>query len=243
MGIPWREAEIGIKMPENINQIGIGFFGTVMASISHELKNRIAIIKEQAGLLKDYSAMAEKGRKINFDRLGRLGQGMTDQVVKADIILKNMNQFAHSVDIVIRPTDLNDLLGLSISLAKHLADLHRINLKLRATDPPIKVTTSPFFLMNLIWLCLETLIRAADNPGTIEMELGKKDQGGGLIRMHSDAAELKPDEQWMPENLKFLADALEADVEWKRADNLILVHLQADITNYDRIKGPQTMLG
>ena len=134
-----------MKMPENMSQIGIGFFGTVIASISHDLKNRIAIIKEQAGLLKDYSAMVEQGRKINMDRLGRLGHGMTDQVLKADTILKNMNQFAHSVDIMIGPTDLNDFLGLSISLAKHLADLHRISLKLRAVDSPVKVTTSPFF--------------------------------------------------------------------------------------------------
>ncbi len=232
-----------MKIPENINQLGIGFFGTVMASISHELKNRIAIIKEQAGLLKDYSAMAEQGREINTERLGRLGQGLTEQVLKADTILKNMNQFAHSVDVIIRPTDLNDLLRLSISLAKHLADLHRISLKLHGAAPPVKVTTSPFFLMNLIWLCLETLIRAADNPGAIALELVKKDQGGGLIRLQSDAAELKPEEQWMPENLKFLAVALEADVEWKRADHVLLVRLQADITNYDRIRDLGTMLG
>jgi signal transduction histidine kinase len=231
-----------MTIPENINQIGIGFFGTVMASISHELKNRIAIIKEQAGLLKDYSAMAEQGRKINTERLGRLGQGLTDQVAKADTVLKDMNQFVHSVDIIIRPTGLNDLLKLSISLAKHLADLHRISLTLRVAAPPAKVTTSPFFLMNLIWLCLETLIRAADGPGTIALELVKKDQGGGLIRFHSDAAELKPEKQWMPGNLEFLADALEADVEWKRADNMLLVSLQADITNYDRIRDLWTML-
>jgi len=220
-----------MKIPENNNQIGIGFFGKVMASISHELKNRIAIVKEQAGLLKDYSAMAEQGRKINTDRLGRLGQGLTEQVLKADTILKNMNQFAHSIDNIICPTDLNDLLRLSLSLAKHLADLHRISLKLNAADPPVKVTTSPFFLMNLIWLCLEILIRAADNPGTIALELVKNDQGGGLIRLQSDAAELKLGEQWMPENLKFLSDALEAEVEWKRADNVLLIRLPADITN------------
>jgi hypothetical protein len=230
-----------MKIPENINQIGIGFFGTVMSSVSHELKNRIAIIKEQAGLLKDYSAMAEQGRKINTEKLGRLGQGLTEQVAKADTILKNMNQFTHSVDNIIRPTDLNDLLRLSISLSKHLADLHCISLKLHAADPPVKVTTSPFFLMNLIWLCLETLIRAADNPGTIALELVKKAKGGGLIRMQSDAAELKTEKHVIPGILKFLADALEADVEWKRADNVVLVGLPADITNYDRIRDLRTM--
>jgi len=230
-----------MKTPENVNQIGIGFFGTIMASICHELKNRIATIKEQAGLLKDYCAMAEQGRKINTERLGRLGQGLTEQVVKADTILKSMNQFAHSVDNIIRPTDLSDLLRLSISLAKHLADLHRISLKLRTAEPPLKVITAPFFLMNLIWLCLETLIRVVDNPGTIELELVNKDQGGGLIRLQIDAAELKIERPVIPENLKLLADALEADVEWKRADKVLLLGLQADITNYDRIRDLRTM--
>jgi hypothetical protein len=205
------------------------------------LKNRIATIKEQAGLLKDYSAMAEQGQNINTERLGRLGQGLTKQVLKADTILKSMSQFAHSVDSIIRPTDLNDLLRLSISLSKHFADLHRISLKLHGAAPPVKVTTSPFFLMNLIWLCLETLIRVVDNPGIIALELGKKDKGGGLIRLQIDAAELKTERNVIPENLKFLADALEADVEWKRADKVLLVRLQADITNYDRIRDLRTM--
>jgi len=229
-----------MKMPENMNQIGIGFFGTVMASISHELNNRIATIKEQAGLLKDYSAMAEQGQKINTERLGRLGQGLTEQVVKTDTILKSMNQFAHSVDNIVQPTDLNDLLRLSISLAKHLADLHRISLKLRVEEPPVRVTTSPFFLMNLIWLCLETLILAADNPGKIDMELRKKDKGGGLIRIQSNAAELKTEKHAILGSLKFLADALEADVEWNKDDKVFLVRLQADITNYDRIRDLRT---
>ena len=89
--------------------------------------------------------------------------------------------------------------------------------------------------MNLIWLCLETLIRAADNPGAIALELVKKDQGGGLIRLQIDAAELKTERHVIPENLKFLAGRLDADVEWNRADKALLVSLQADITNYDRI--------
>ncbi|MGD2271760.1 MAG: hypothetical protein PVI06_15265 [Desulfobacterales bacterium] len=230
-----------MKIPENMDQIGIGFFGTVMASISHELKNRIAIIKEQAGLLKDYSAMSEQGQKISTERLGRLGQGLSEQVVKADTVLKYMNQFAHSVDVIVQPTDLNDLLRLSISLAKHFAELHRIIIKLPAAAPPVQITTSPFFLTNLIWLCLEMLIRVADRPGAIELDLVKKAKGGGLIRLQSDAAELKTAKQVIPENLKFLADVLEADVQWKWTDNALLVDLQADITNYDRLRNLRTM--
>jgi hypothetical protein len=39
------------------------------ASISHEIKNVMAIINESAGLLEDYSLMAEKGMPIDPERL------------------------------------------------------------------------------------------------------------------------------------------------------------------------------
>jgi len=37
------------------------FFGKIVASISHEIKNVMAIINEKAGLIKDLTLMAEKG--------------------------------------------------------------------------------------------------------------------------------------------------------------------------------------
>jgi hypothetical protein len=40
----------------------LAFFGKINASISHELKNVMAIISETAGLLKDLSDMAATGR-------------------------------------------------------------------------------------------------------------------------------------------------------------------------------------
>jgi len=45
------------------------FFGKMTASISHELKNVLAIINENAGLLEDLCAMAEKGRPVDPVRI------------------------------------------------------------------------------------------------------------------------------------------------------------------------------
>ena len=92
-------------MNNNASQVGIGFFGAVMASISHELKNRIAIMMEHAGLLQDYSEMGIQGHQINLERLGRLGTALSEQVVMTDEIIKNMNQMAHSVDDIFRTSD------------------------------------------------------------------------------------------------------------------------------------------
>ena len=224
-----------MKMDENAKPIGIGFFGTVMASISHELKNRIAIIKEHAGLLKDYSAMAARGRQIDMERLGRLGEALTVQVVKADRILKNMNQMSHSVDELFRPADLNELLKLLIDLAQRPANLHRITITFSASESPVTVRTSPFLFMNLLWLYLEFLFDVVEDAQTFELKLEKGDGGGGLVRIRMSDAEVNADMDLIPENLTRLSTILGIGVEWNSERNGFLVRVPADITT-DRLK-------
>lgn len=48
---------------------GIQFFGKMSASISHEIKNVLAVINENAGLLEDICFMADRGKPIDTPRL------------------------------------------------------------------------------------------------------------------------------------------------------------------------------
>ena len=45
-----------------LGESGLRFFGKISASISHEIKNAIAVMNENAGLIKDLIMMAERGR-------------------------------------------------------------------------------------------------------------------------------------------------------------------------------------
>jgi len=78
--------------------MGVRFFGRMSASISHEIKNVLAIINENAGLLDDFALMAEKGMPLDPRRLGKVAESLMKQVRRADAIVRNMNKFAHSVD-------------------------------------------------------------------------------------------------------------------------------------------------
>jgi signal transduction histidine kinase len=219
-----------MKMNNNINQIGISFFGRVMASISHEMKNRVAIIKEHAGLLKDYSAMAEQGRKIDMERLGRLGKALTEQVVKADDILKNMNQIAHSTDEIFGQVDLKELVKLVIDLAKRPANLYCIELVFQTSEFPITITTSPFFMMNLIWLCLEEMFKLVESKGIIELKLESQNGNGALIRMIINSEITKTDANVINDNLLHLSLALQTAIEWQSADQTLLLQVPVNIT-------------
>ena len=76
-----------------IGKEGLQFFGKISASISHEIKNVLAIINENAGLLEDFTLMAEKGRPIDMERFKTVAGKIRGQVGRADGIVKNFNRF------------------------------------------------------------------------------------------------------------------------------------------------------
>ncbi|MGD8291766.1 MAG: sensor histidine kinase, partial [Desulfobacterales bacterium] len=81
-----------------VAEMGLQFFGRISASVSHELKNVLAIVNENAGLLEDLACMANRGKPIDPSRLIKMADAVKKQVGRADEILKNMNRFAHSID-------------------------------------------------------------------------------------------------------------------------------------------------
>ena len=50
-------------------EIGLAYVGAMSASISHELKNVLAVIHENAGLLEDLSLRADQGVPLEPERL------------------------------------------------------------------------------------------------------------------------------------------------------------------------------
>lgn len=152
---------------DRIGESGLRFFGKVSASISHELKNVLAIINENAGLLEDLAFAAERGAAIDPARLNRACQNFFKQIHRADDILKNMNRFAHSVDQFEAQVNLVDLAGLVASLAGRLAAMRKLIIEVVPASQPVMITTNPFLLENLLWLFLEMAIGSASEAGTV----------------------------------------------------------------------------
>ena len=101
--------------------------------------------------------MQKQGREMDPERLKRLADSVKKQVATADGIIKNMNRLAHSVDnveILRQPAAVDDLMGLAAALAGRKADMQRVTLEVCPPPTPVTANTSPFFLMNLVWLSI-----------------------------------------------------------------------------------------
>ncbi len=140
------------------------FFGEISASISHEIKNILAIINENAGLLQDMVLMSEKGMPLSPERLLGLAQSITRQVDRGDRIVKGMNRFAHSADYPSETVDIGEVIHFISSLAARLIAMKGEAPQIEVPAKPVTAVTNRFFLEDLVWagLCRAMDARAPD---------------------------------------------------------------------------------
>jgi hypothetical protein len=91
------------------------------------------------------------------------------QISRADNILKNMNHFAHSIDETIADVDLNQMIELVIALTARFAAMRGVTVDLQPPANPLTIVTAPFFLMNLLCLCLDFSMSASGDDKRLEL--------------------------------------------------------------------------
>jgi light-regulated signal transduction histidine kinase (bacteriophytochrome) len=131
-------------------------FAKISAAISHEIKNTLSIINENAGLLEDYAQMAEQTGGLPLDRVLSITQTIAKQVDRSNIIMKNLNRYAHSGDTSLAHANLQETLSLVVALASRQAAMKEISTTVEC-PPDIAICTHLISLESLIYLTLLTL--------------------------------------------------------------------------------------
>jgi signal transduction histidine kinase len=200
---------------DSIARSGLQFYGTITASVSHELKNALAIIQENAGLLNDYTMVMAKGLPIDGARVQKVVSRIEDQTRRADRIIRNLNQFAHSVDEFETCVDLNAVVALLTTLMHRPAAMRRVNLVRRPAPGPVMLTTAPFLLLSGLGRCLMAGLSAAAPGDDLTISVARAPKGAmvtisplpGLAELSSE--QLGPNVQ---DPLKEIGAALQLDL-------------------------------
>ena len=215
-------------------ETGLQFFGKMTASISHEIKNVMAIINESAGLLEDYSLMAEKGMPIDPERLRVVSDRVANQIRRANGITKNLNSLAHSVDEFQKSVDIKETLELAVGLTGRFADMRSVILDFEPPSDFPAVITSPFHLLNLIWQVLDFAMDAsgAGKRVGLTFEAGTKSV---KIRFTGIEALTNPPETVFPTAkeaalLHMLGAAIHQDVEKGEIDLVLPKDVRQQVT-------------
>jgi C4-dicarboxylate-specific signal transduction histidine kinase len=206
-------------------QEGLIFFGRISASISHEIKNVLAILNENAGLLEDLILISEKGMPLNNDRIKSVAATMKSQIKRGDLITRNMNSFAHSIDEPLRSIHVYETMELIVALTERFADMREVKLKLLDHSERSSISTSPFFLQNLIYCCIEYAIDSTGEDRTVHISTQK--HGNAIKIKFSNLTGLSDNgpEVFPTKREKELTDLLKADIQLDRVAGCITISI------------------
>ena len=205
---------------DTTNNSDLAFFGQVNASISHELKNIMAIISEAAGLLQDLTEIASQGEKIEMDMLKSCSQDIIEEIQRGFATVKKMNTFSHSVDEPIKRVRLVDVVDLMISLSKFLSYTGEVRFDRGPADAPM-VSTRPFRLQNLIYKALVFAFKTAGPDA--EIQLAIRPQTGGSTRIIFSGFDSEHGQPFASGDINQIAASI--SVEIRQADDLRSVTL------------------
>jgi C4-dicarboxylate-specific signal transduction histidine kinase len=210
-------------------ETGLQFFGKMSASISHEIKNVLAVINENAGLLDDFTLMAQRGVPLDPARLNKLAATVQKHVSRGDGIIKKMNRLAHSIDQTVTSVDPAEIVNLFISLTDRLTAMRSVAVVPKLHESTIRIKTSPFLLLNLLWLCLEFAMEAGS--GAQRIELSTEQTATGLTIGFKQLSGLSDKQalDFPSEREKSLLDLLEAGLTVDPAGEEILLKLPENI--------------
>jgi len=178
--------------PVSGNRDGLQFFGRVSASVSHEIKNVFAVINEAAGLIEDFTLMAERGMPIEPERLKSAAKTIQGQIRRGDGIVRNMNAFSHSTDEPVREVKLVETLELTVALATRLADMKQVRLSIGDRDA-VSVKANPFDLMRLLHSSIAAALDGTQPGDTLTVGVKSVKDGASfsLSVAGKDAPQLK----------------------------------------------------
>jgi C4-dicarboxylate-specific signal transduction histidine kinase len=153
------------------------FFGKVTASVTHELKNVFAIIKESGGLIEDLLAMGQESPILLKERLPRALSVIGTQVQRGVEITNRLNFFAHTTDEPLAKVDMNEMVENAVSLNRRLAKLRQVDLEAKTADEPVFLQSSPFLLQMAVHEAVRVCLGVLQPESRLEVSMRKVKDG------------------------------------------------------------------
>ena len=207
----------------------LAFFGRVNASISHELKNIMAIISETAGLLNDLSEMAGTGTAIEPDMLISSTDSIIEEIQRGFTTIRQMNRFSHSVDTPAGAVDLMEMLDLIRHLCGYLSYAGKLNLNPGGGDAPI-VHTSPFALQAVVYQAVVRAFQEADSEAELDISIQSGDDSTWRILVEGFSA--KAFDAFHDDRIKSMAASIGLSIQWDPAADRLEMGVPVSIENF-----------
>ncbi|MBW2000159.1 MAG: hypothetical protein JRJ29_19645 [Deltaproteobacteria bacterium] len=154
-----------------VSREDLAFFGKIGADVSHEMRNVLSIVGENAGLLDDQLALAESGKALDYEKLKKLSARITRQVTRGTQTMERFSRFVHAADEEAASSDLTAITETVAALAERHVVLAGCKLEADLPDEAIHVKANPFSLQHAVFSAIELILESLENGQVVAIKL------------------------------------------------------------------------
>ena len=142
---------------ENSNDKAV-FFGEITASVTHELQNVLAIIKENSGLMEDILLMSQNSESDLCERLQKSLGSIKKQISRGVNLTSRLNRFSHTADHAEAQININETLKRLIFLTGRITKLKGVEVSFEESEKRPFLLTDPVFFQVAAFLCIKSFV-------------------------------------------------------------------------------------
>lgn len=158
-----------MKNTYDVDALCLEVFSKISATVTHEIKNTLSIINENAGLLNDLAMMAGEEGGIPSGQVDSATATITKQVARSNTIMLNLNRFSHSGDTPVSQANLQEILQLMVALTSRKAASKSVTVSILCPGD-ITITTCLLPFEALLFYVLDNLYSIASGGANLCIE-------------------------------------------------------------------------
>jgi len=212
---------------DRLRKMQLAFVGKLMAGLSHEFKNHLAIIKELNGLIEDLLLLEEPEQRTNSERYKKIISGINERIAQAAEMCRFLSGFSHRMDQPLSLLSVTDVLQEKIYLLRRFARQKQVDLFASFEEDLPVIYNDPsllqFAFFCIIWPALELMgegdrisITGARKGESVEIVVTL---AGAMKRPEDDT----PWEDMLPEVLQILGADLSRRIDPEKNEEVVVI--------------------
>lgn len=175
----------------------IVFMGRVLASVTHDMQNVMAIVKESGCLVDDILSLNGYPRMKHGEKLKPAIGTIVEQVERGRNLMLMINGFAHAAGDFAEVADLCRFARQISVLAERMVLLKECRLQTECGQSPLLVQANAFLLMQAVYMGIAALLETCGSHRTVLLRTARAEHAGkewGMVTLSAGEPTAPPAE-------------------------------------------------
>lgn len=206
------------------------FFGKITAGVTHEIRNVMAIIGENSGLMEDILAMTSEKDFPKRERFLKAVANIRAQLSRGTELATRLNNFSHNPDEPVTEARVGDLVEQLMLLCERFARQKGIELRSEVDDRDLRVKTNVLHLQMALFSLFEAFWSVMPQGAALVVRGTKTGDGAAVelfCRENGSFSRVpeRVDLDALQASMKGLLASLEAALDRENADGPVILSL------------------